>query len=198
MNTSMEKGFSLSCDRNKKPIIEQLAVHFLECKNVFEVGSGTGQHAVFFAEHLPHLVWNTSDMLDYHGSIQAWMAEVTLNNIVAPIEFHFGKNDWPGLDIDGVFTANTTHIMQRDDAQLMMKTIAGNLKSGGIFCQYGPMNVNGEYTSDGNREFDQHLKESGCGGIRDVTELIEWAAGMELVERIPMPANNFLLVWKVV
>ncbi|MDE8602678.1 DUF938 domain-containing protein [Marinomonas sp. RSW2] len=197
MKKNMEKEFSPSCDRNKQPILEQLSVHFSDRKNVLEVGSGTGQHAVFFAEHLPHLIWNTSDMFDYHGSIQAWMAEATLSNLVSPIEFHFGKNDWPSLDIDSVFTANTTHIMQRNDAQLMMKTIAANLKSGGIFCQYGPMNVNGEYTSEGNREFDQHLKESGCGGIRDVAELVEWAAGMELIEQVSMPANNFLLVWKV-
>ncbi len=197
MKRNIEKDYSPSCDRNKQPIIEQLVVHFEHCKNVLEIGSGTGQHAVFFAERLPHLIWNTSDMLDYHGSIQAWMVEAKLSNIVSPIEFHFGKNDWPSLDIDGVFTANTTHIMQRDAAQLMMETVASNLKSGAVFCQYGPMNVNGKYTSEGNREFDQHLKESGCGGIRDLAELIEWAAGMELVEQISMPANNFLLVWKV-
>jgi len=194
----MTKAFAPSCDRNQQPIFEQLSVHFKECKQVLEVGSGTGQHAVFFAERLPHLIWNTSDMLDYHRSIQAWMAEAELSNIVSPIEFHFGKNDWPSLDIDAVFTANTTHIMQYEDAKLMMETVSENLKSDGVFCQYGPMNVNGEYTSDGNREFDQQLRQSDCGGIRDVAELMEWAAGMELVEQIPMPANNFLLVWKVV
>ncbi|MGB7389547.1 DUF938 domain-containing protein [Marinomonas sp.] len=197
MTTHKTKGFSPSCDRNKQPILERLCVHFKACKHVLEIGSGTGQHAVFFAEHLPHLMWHTSDMLDYHGSIQAWMADANLPNLVAPIEFHFGKQAWPRLDLDGVFTANTTHIMPRDAAQLMMQTIATQLKSGGVFCQYGPMNVNGEYTSEGNREFDQQLQQSGCGGIRDLAELVEWGEGMELTEQIAMPANNFLLVWKV-
>ncbi|MEL0636079.1 DUF938 domain-containing protein [Marinomonas sp. TI.3.20] len=193
----MTKAFSPSCDRNQQPILDQLSVYFKHSHQVLEIGSGTGQHAVFFAKHLPHLLWNTSDMLDYHGSIQAWMEDANLSNLVAPITFHFGKNDWPELDIDAVFTANTTHIMQRDEAKLMMETIVSQLKSGGVFCQYGPMNVNGKYTSEGNRDFDHHLQQSGCGGIRDVEELVEWAAGMTLIEQIPMPANNFLLVWKV-
>lgn len=195
--TTVKKDFAPSCDRNQQPILEQLAVYFKDRKSVLEIGSGTGQHAVFFAKHLPHLTWNTSDMLDYHGSIQAWIAEAQLSNVVAPFEFHFGKNAWPSLDIDAIFTANTTHIMPRDAAKLMMETIASNLQSGGVFCQYGPMNVNGEYTSEGNREFDKSLRERGCGGICDVAELVEWAGKMQLVEQIPMPANNFLLVWKV-
>ncbi|MBR7887778.1 DUF938 domain-containing protein [Marinomonas sp. A79] len=194
----MTKEFSPSCERNQQPILDQLSLYFKDAKNVLEIGSGTGQHAVYFSERLPHLTWNTSDMLDYHGSILAWMAEAKLSNLVAPFEFHFGKNDWPSLDIDAVFTANTTHIMQREEARLMMQTIAKNLASGGIFCQYGPMNINGEYTSEGNREFDQNLRERGCGGICDVAELEEWAGSMALVEKISMPANNTLLVWKVI
>ena len=64
-----------------------------------------------------------------------------------------------------------------------------------MFCQYGPFNVNGNYTSDSNRNFDLHLKNEGCGGIRDLAELQEWAGTMKLHQRIQMPANNFLLVW---
>lgn len=194
--TIMKKEFSPSCERNQQPILNQLSVYFRDSKNVLEIGSGTGQHAVFFAERLPHLTWNTSDISDYHGSILAWMADAQLDNLVAPIEFHFGKNDWPNLEIDAVFTANTTHIMQREDAKLMMQTVAQYLKSGGVFCQYGPMNMNGEYTSEGNREFDQSLRERGYGGICDVVELVQWASDMVLVEQIAMPANNTLLVWK--
>lgn len=193
----MTKNFAPSCDRNQQPILDQLVVHFQGCQQILEVGSGTGQHAVFFAKHLPHLVWNTSDMLENHDSINAWMKEANLSNVIAPFEFHFGKNDWPDLPLDGVFTANTTHIMQRDQAKLMMKTVGENLPSGGVFCQYGPMNVNGEYTSEGNREFDQSLKAGGYGGICDIAELTEWAEEMALVESIPMPANNMLLVWTV-
>jgi cyclopropane fatty-acyl-phospholipid synthase-like methyltransferase len=195
----MSKGFSPSCDRNQQVIIEQLALYFENAKQVLEIGSGTGQHAVFFAQRLPHVTWHTSDMLENHDSIKAWMDEAQLSNLVAPFEFHFGKHAWPEqLSLDAIFTANTTHIMQREDAKLMMQTVAQNLPEGGVFCQYGPMNVDGEYTSEGNRDFDQSLQEGGYGGICDIAELTEWAIGMTLVEKVAMPANNFLLVWKVV
>jgi len=194
----MSKDFSTSCERNQQPILEQLSIYFKDSKQVLEIGSGTGQHAVFFAQSLPHLIWNTSDILDNHKSIKAWKQDEEVKNIVDPIEFHFGKNDWPDLDVDAIFTANTTHIMQREEAKLMMEMVATQLPSGGVFCQYGPFNVNGEYTSDGNRAFDQHLAESDCGGIRDIEELTEWAIGMHLAHKVPMPANNFLLVWRVI
>ncbi|MCB5161270.1 DUF938 domain-containing protein [Marinomonas algarum] len=193
----MTKNFSLSCDRNQQPIFEELSMYFKDCRCVLEIGSGTGQHAVYFASRLPHLTWHTSDMIDNHESIQAWIAEADLGNVILPVEFHFGKNDWPNLDVDGVFTANTTHIMQRDEAELMMKTIASKLKPGGVFCQYGPMNVNGRHTSESNQAFDQSLRERGYGGICDVAELVDWAEGMTLIEQVSMPANNFLLVWSV-
>ena len=192
----MTKEFSPSCDRNRQPILEQLNIYLKSSNQVLEIGSGTGQHAVFFAKHFPSLIWNTSDMIDNHASINAWIAEEESSNVVPPFEFHFGKHDWPDLAIDAVFTANTTHIMQRNEAKLMMQMIGENLKTDGIFCQYGPMNVNGEYTSESNRDFDGQLKQNGCGGICDIGELAKWAAGLELVEKIPMPANNFLLVWK--
>lgn len=78
----------------------------------------------------------------------------------------------------------------------MMETIATNLQKGGVFCQYGPFNVDGQYTSEGNRTFDVHLAKEGCGGIRDVDELKKWAIGLRLIEQIQMPANNLLLVWE--
>ena len=192
----MSKAFSPSCERNQQPILEQLVEHLKDSKRLLEIGSGTGQHAVYFAERLPHLTWYCSDAPDNHASINAWLAEANLANAVAPIAFHFGKNDWPALEVDAVFTANTTHIMPPSAAKLMMQTVAQQLPLGGVFCQYGPMNVNGEYTSEGNREFDLHLAQSGCGGIRDIDELKEWGAGLTLVDQIAMPANNFLLVWQ--
>ena len=101
------------------------------------------------------------------------------------------------ISLSTVFTANTTHIMQPEEARQMMELIASNLPDGGMFCQYGPMKINGEYTSDSNREFDKTLKANGFGGIRSVEQLINWSKGMQLIKKIPMPANNLLLVWQV-
>ncbi len=192
----MSKEFAHHCEKNKQPILNQLKVYFKSSRHVLEIGSGTGQHAVFFAEQLPHLVWHTSDVPETHASVKAWIAESRLENVVAPVNFTIGQDSWPEPKVDTVFTANTTHIMQPEESRLMMELVAANLPEGGIFCQYGAMNVNGQYTSESNRNFDQTLREQGYGGIRSIEELECWAKGMQLVERVPMPSNNFLLVWK--
>lgn len=192
----MTKSFSPSSDRNKDPILEQLTIYFKHSKTVLEIGSGTGQHAVYFAQQLPHLNWLTSDMPANHCSINTWIAESGLNNIVEPVAFTLGLDRWPEVNADAIFTANTTHIMQPEEAQIMMAMVAANLPKGGVFCQYGPMLVDGDYTSDSNREFDVSLKQQGFGGIQDVNQLTSWAQGIVLLATIPMPANNFLLVWQ--
>jgi hypothetical protein len=192
----LDKPYSQACENNKQPILEQLIRVFNNSTRILEIGSGTGQHAVFFAANLAHLNWYTSDRTDYHAGIKMWLQDNEVNNLYPPVAFTVGQDDWPMPDINGVFTANTTHIMQPAEAQLMMRLIANNLSDEGVFCQYGPFNFNGQYTSESNRAFDQHLSEQNCGGIRDIEELIEWAKPLKLIETIPMPANNFLLVWK--
>ena len=191
----MNKPFSQACENNKQPILEQLVAYFANSHKILEIGSGTGQHAVHFAPALPHLEWQTSDQSHYHLGIQAWLAAYPANNLKAPIALTIGQDSWPDISVDGVFTANTTHIMQANDAKLMMQTVAENLSQGGVFCQYGPFNIDGQYTSESNQHFDRHLINEACGGIRDIAELQRWALGLELQEKIPMPANNFLLVW---
>ncbi|MCL9781944.1 class I SAM-dependent methyltransferase [Vibrio sp. S4M6] len=192
----MTKQFSPACDRNQTPIFEQLSKHFKTAQQVLEVGSGTGQHAVYFAKRLPHLIWHTTDMPDNHDSINQWIDDAGLDNVTRPINFTVGRDDWPNINADCVFSANTAHIMQPHEAKKMMELVSLNLIEGGTFCQYGPMKVDGEYTSESNHEFDLSLQQRGYGGIRDIEELTLWGKGLELVEQIAMPANNFLLVWK--
>lgn len=192
----MSKCFSPSFERNKQSIVEQLSIYFKNSQNILEIGSGTGQHAVYFAPLMPNLkCWYTSDMPENHVSINAWLSDSNSKIISNPIELTIGQDSWPNVEVDAVFTANTTHIMQPEEAQLMMEMISINLPKGGVFCQYGPMMINGEFTSGSNQEFDESLKKKGFGGIRGIEQLVSWAKGMELVAKIPMPANNFLLVW---
>ncbi|MBL4832270.1 MAG: DUF938 domain-containing protein [Aliivibrio sp.] len=192
----MAKLSSPSCDRNKQPILEHLSIYFRDRKNVLEIGSGTGQHAYFFASQLPHLNWHTSDRPDSHASINAWIAYSDSENIINPLEFTVGVDGWPSENIDAVFTANTTHIMQPHEAKTMMEMVSDNLPKGAVFCQYGPMKVNDKFTTESNQAFDQTLKQRGFGGIQDIEQLVSWAKGMRLIATIPMPANNFFLVWE--
>ena len=77
-----EKRFSQSCENNRLPILEHLKNHLAASRHVLEIGSGTGQHAVYFATELPHLHWQTSDMIDNHPSIHAWLADAESENII--------------------------------------------------------------------------------------------------------------------
>lgn len=190
------KAFSQACENNKTPILAVLQAYLGDSRQVLEIGSGTGQHAVYFAPRLPHLLWQTSDLAVNHASITAWIDDNPSDNLKAPIEFQIGLHPWPMPQADAVFTANSTHIMQADEAKQMMQMVAEHLPLDGVFCQYGPFNIDGRYTSESNQAFDQHLLAQGCGGIRDIAELQEWDKGLELVAQVPMPANNFTLVWK--
>lgn len=191
-----EKPFSQACENNKHAILSQLKTHFSVSKQVLEVGSGTGQHAVYFAKHLPHLHWHTYDQVQYHAGIQAWIDDSHLPNISNPLSLTLPQDSLPPFTFDAVFTANTAHIMQKPAIQALMKSVALRLPTQGVFCQYGPFTENGRFSSDSNAAFHEKLIREGYGGYRDITELLEWAQGLELAEQVKMPANNLLLVWQ--
>ncbi len=192
----MNKPFSQACENNKTPILNVLENTFSACSHVLEIGTGTGQHAVFFAANLPHLKWQTSDQPEYHAGINQWLKEYPLTNLLPPVSFTVGQDDWPAQTVDAVFTANTAHIMQRHQAKLMMQMVAKYLPEGGVFCQYGPFTHNGEFNSQSNQDFHQHLIANGYGGYRDINELTKWADTLTLKSIKNMPANNLLLIWQ--
>ena len=192
------KPFSEACEENKQPILTVLERLFADVLKVLEVGSGTGQHGVYFAGALPHLIWQTSDLPEHHDGIRAWLLEAALPNLKAPIALDVG-DVWPDRSFDAVFSANTTHIMSWPQVEQMFGGIGRVLESGGCFALYGPFNFGGNYTSDSNERFDQWLKERDpASGIRNFEDLDSLAKtnGLIFVEDIPMPANNRVLVWR--
>ncbi|MCW8092855.1 DUF938 domain-containing protein [Alteromonas sp. ASW11-130] len=192
----MNKPFSQACENNKVPILQILKSAFAHSRRVLEIGSGTGQHAVFFAPRLPHLIWQTSDQPQYHAGILEWISESPSSNLKPPLSLTVGESAWPTHTYDGMFTANTAHIMQKHETKLMMEQVSQHLPEGGMFCQYGPFTQDGVFSSQSNREFHQQLIESGYGGYRDISELTLWAEPLKLLAINPMPANNLLLVWQ--
>lgn len=195
-----EKPFSQACENNKKPILQVLQKLLIQTQDVLEIGSGSGQHSVYFAEHLPHLYWHTSDQFEHHEGILAWHKEANLANLIAPVELTISaKTDWPKKAYGSVFTANTVHIMSWSEVQVMFTGVAQLLSSQGLFIQYGPININGTFTSDSNKKFEKWLKLQGEHmGIRDLTELQKLAKDVDLnlKQQIAMPANNYILVWE--
>lgn len=196
-----DKPYSQPCENNKQVILDCLKHEFNGLNNVLEVGSGSGQHAVFFAPNLPHLQWHCSDMQEYHAGINQWIDEYPSNNLHRPFTLKLARDEWAQTSpvtncaFDGVYTANTAHIMLQHEIKTLMQSVARYLPKGGIFCQYGPFKVNGKFTSESNEAFHYKLLDSGRGGYRDIDELISWAGQLTLHKRIDMPANNMMLVW---
>ena len=191
--------FSQSCENNKVPILGCLKTELADHRRVLEVGSGTGQHAVYFAEQLSHLCWQTSDVLDCHNGIQLWISEAGLDNLRPPLELDVCSYAWGEDRFDAVFTANSLHIMPLEAAEYFVSHVANALVDGGCFIAYGPFNYQGQYTSPSNARFDLWLKQRDTGSaIRDFEVLDHCAkkAGLALHKDYEMPANNRLLVWR--
>lgn len=194
------KPYSDACERNKEPILTVLREMFRAPGTVLEIGSGTGQHAVHFARHLPHLTWITADRADYLPGIRQWLDEAALPNLRGPLLLDVLQAHWP-LEgplpaLDYVFSANTAHIMSWPAVEAMFAGAGARLKPGGRFALYGPFNRDGQFTSESNRAFDASLRERDPAmGIRDDRAIEELArrCGLALVADHAMPANNRLL-----
>ena len=191
--------FSEACERNKDPILKILAEVLSKYNKVLEIGSGTGQHAVYFAGNLPHLIWQPSDLDENLSCIEERIDLEGSDNLKAPIELDVSRHPWPVTDTNAVFTANTFHIMSWELVEYFFMGLRGVLKNGGTLCVYGPFKYDGKYTSESNKKFDGYLKKRDpSSGIRDFEEVDRLAAeqGLKLIADHKMPSNNQCIVWK--
>lgn len=187
-----------AAERNKQPILEVLRDEFADCKSVLEIGSGTGQHAVFFARNMPWLDWQPSDLEENHPGITAWVEDARLDNLRVPVELDVERPGPIADGFDAVFSANTAHIMSTAAVECMFRIVGECLEAGGKFCVYGPFNIDGEFTSESNRNFDASLRSQNPEmGIRDLAILDEFAGanGLQRTDLYAMPANNMIAVW---
>lgn len=187
-----------ACERNKEPILSVLRVCFADRALVLEIGSGTGQHAVHFARHLPHLAWQPTEQLTYLPDLAARIRLEGGANVRPPTVLDVRQALWPARSVDAVFTANTLHIMSWTEVGALYRGVAQVLAPGGLLCVYGPFRYGGEYTSESNRAFDRMLKERDpLSGIRDLEAVCALAGpyGMSLVADHDLPANNRLLIF---
>ena len=194
----MDKPYAPACERNRQPILAVLRECFADRRDVLEVGSGTGQHAVHFAAAMPWLSWQCSDRAEHLPGIRLWLDEAGLPNTPAPIELDV-SGAWARRRFDAVFSANTLHIMGWPEVQQFFEGVDAVLATDGVLAAYGPFNYGGEYTSDSNREFDAWLKARDTrSGIRDfeAVDALAREIGLTLMDDVAMPANNRTLVWR--
>lgn len=196
---TLNKPYSESCVQNGESILSIIKQVLVDSCGLLEIGSGTGQHAVAFAAQLPHLIWHTSDRSENLAGIRLWLDEARLENVQAPLLLDVTQAVWPEIEVDGIFTANTAHIMHWSDVEAMFEGAKRLLPTSGHFLIYGPFNYGHQYTSDSNARFDQWLKVRDLlSGIRNFEDMDRLAknAGMTLINDYAMPANNRILHWQ--
>lgn len=196
---------SPACERNKQPILGVLRTAFAKQRRVLEIGSGTGQHAVFFSRELPHLEWLASDRAEWLPGLRARIAQQGPPNLASPVELDVTMAHWPVAGMDAVFSANTLHIMGWREVEAFFAGVGRLLAANGdapsssrTLAVYGPFRYGGAYTSASNGDFDVFLRaRDPASGIRDFEVVNELAAdqGLALCADHAMPANNQLLVW---
>lgn len=194
----MDKPSAPSCERNRDPILAVLRTYLADKQHLLEIGSGTGQHAAYFADHFPQLTWQTSERRENLAGICAWLDEAALPNTPAPRELDV-SGAWPDDAFDAVFTANTLHIMGWTDVEQLFAHLPGVTSPGAVLIAYGPFNYEGEFTSESNAAFDLSLRErSSHMGLRDAeaVDVLARRAGFDLIDDVAMPANNRCRVWR--
>jgi SAM-dependent methyltransferase len=176
--------------------------------DVLEAGSGTGQHLVDFARHMPEITWWPSDLNERHlKSIEAWRNHAGLPNIRPPLRIDLSEPTWcPEMakgdgpsKLLGVFCANVIHIAPWQVAEGLFAGAGRYLTGGSRFFLYGPFKRNGKHTSVSNAVFDASLREENAEwGVRDIEDVEKLAArvGLGLIEIVEMPANNLTLVFE--
>ena len=190
--------FSPAAERNREAILDALRQTLTPDEHVFEIASGTGQHARLISSAMPGILWQPSDVAEKLAGIRQWITDEGSPNLLQPVEFNPADCDDYPYTATACYAANTLHVINWQQVQNLFKAAARILKNGGPLCVYGPFMIDRKHTSEGNRQFDQQLKaEDRMTGIRDVADLDKLASnqGFSEIKIIDMPSNNKVLVW---
>ena len=198
LNKGEKRPNAEACSRNREVISEVLKFEFSNCLKVLEIGSGTGQHAVFFSKYLPNITWQTSDLSCNHKGINNWIKYSGLLNVKPPINLDVERDKAVIGQYDAVFSSNTAHIMNIKSVELMFSLVGVILSRNNKFCLYGPFKINGSFNSESNKQFNNLLfDQNSAMGIRDLEDLDGFAKNSELTRTAlyAMPANNYTVVY---
>ena len=189
-----------AANRNKGPILEVLKRWLPARGRIVEIASGTGQHVVHFAKALPDLTWQpTEPDVEWHDSIISWIEFEKLTNVRQPLALDVSHYPWPVDRADAIVCINMIHISPWQATLDLMKGSAHLLRHGGILFLYGPYRRFGAHTAPSNEAFDADLRSRNPEwGLRDMeaVEEVADAQGFEFGDAVPMPANNFSVIFR--
>lgn len=192
-------AFSQSAENNKQPIGDKFTDLLANASHLLEIGSGTGQHATYMAQKLPHLIWQPSELAENLPNLQARLDAEAPKNVKAPFSLDVANHPWPLSACDVIYSANTVHIMSWTHVKQLFHGVGEILAPNGLLCLYGPYKYQGTFTTPSNEKFDNWLKQRDANsGIRNFEDMDQLAAeqGLVLQNDFAMPANNQLLVWQ--
>ena len=160
--------YSEACEKNKTSILKIFQKHIKKQKTLLEIGSGSGQHAAFFAERFPNLVWQSSDVTETLYSLNLRLVESRLKNLPEALPVNVDNLLWSEDKYDLIFTANSLHIMSESSVRNFFLGLPKVLEDFGLVLIYGPFKYKGQFTTESNAEFDNWLKARDLrSGIRD-------------------------------
>lgn len=211
------RPFSPSAERNREPIAGILSsllqaprsIDELPAPHVLEIASGTGQHAAYFTEKFPHVIWRPTDyQAESVEVIQEYRAELPTQvkeRLLPPLALDVRQVPWElgGLNAPAyalIVCINMLHISPWSAAVGLFGGGKKALRPGGALFTYGPYRFSGVFTAESNHEFDLDLKRRNPEwGVRDLSQLKALAAEhqFELEAVHPLPANNHGLVWRL-
>jgi SAM-dependent methyltransferase len=187
-------------ERNRGPILEVLRTALPAAGLVLEIASGTGQHAAFFAPAFPGLRWQPSDAsAEMLESIRAWSATGGASNLAPPVLLDVEREPWPVAHADAIVNINMIHIAPWSAAEALFRGAARRLPASGVLFLYGPFKRGGSHTAESNQRFDERLRaQDPRWGVRDLddVQVLAASAGFGPPQVVPMPANNFSLVFR--
>ncbi len=193
------KAYSPACERNRAPILTVLRDVLKDGTRILEVGSGSGQHAVYFAQALPNVIWQPTDIAASLASIRAYRDEAGLTNLRAPQLLDLGSDSWPVHEADAIVCINTVHIVAWAHVERLFAHAGKILPDAGVLFLYGPFRYRDAPLEPSNRDFDGWLKaRDPVSGIREFEALdaLASAAGLILEGDVEMPANNRSIWWR--
>lgn len=194
------QGYSPAADKNKSPILSVLSNYLKDADRVFEIGSGSGQHAIYMAASLPTIRWQPSDCPSVLPLLTENIEAYGTPNLSLPREFDLASlSKLKKIEVDCVYAANVMHIVSESLGENLIRWAGSALSQNGYMILYGPFTYDGQFTTQSNEDFDFWLKSrdpnSGVRSYEWVTELAS-AAKLNLVNDHDMPANNQCLVYQ--
>ena len=189
-------------ERNREAILTVLKQVLPEsaAAPVLEIGSGSGEHVVHFAQHLPTLQWQPSEATpDPLASIKAWIDHQGVSNVAPPVVLDVNASPWPIAQACAVLAINVIHYSPWETTTALLDGAAGLLPEGGVLYLYGPYMRDGAHTAPSNLAFDGWLKaRNPAFGVRDLDTVVSLAQarGLALDRVVDMPANNLSVVFR--